>query len=492
MQIVSCPSCGAEVKFKSHAAVMAVCEFCRATLLKDAESVKNLGTMSSVLEDYSPIQIGTTGTVGARNFTVVGRIQLRYAEGMWNEWYVLYGDGGNGWLGDSSGLFTITAERNVAVALPGFDAIHVANAYHIDDQRYLASEKRSGECIAGQGELPFRVGTGWRIRVADFRSGPRFLTLDYTDGETPVVYTGVAVTLAEMRCQLLRDDEQIKASAGKYRGKVDALDCPSCGSTISYLPGVATNLVCPSCAAQLDAAGPEASVLAAGDKVAQMRTTIEIGAKANIHGSKCTVIGAMIRANSSDSQWTEYLVYSVNANFFWLIESDDGWYRADVMTHWPAWHPTASELARADKVDYEKTDDYIATVVAAAGAFNWRVAVGDTVHVMEFAHGKSSLAAEISAAEMTWSRSKPVAADQVTAWFSKAVKKTRPPKVRKRAPASGPTLSGTLGKFFWWLLGLNLIPLLFNFGATAMYLIMALLAICIPAMFTNVAGKDDE
>ena len=50
MQIVSCPSCGAEVKFRSHASVMAVCEYCNTRVLKDADAVKDLGKMSSVLE----------------------------------------------------------------------------------------------------------------------------------------------------------------------------------------------------------------------------------------------------------------------------------------------------------------------------------------------------------------------------------------------------------------------------------------------------------
>ncbi|UUZ50172.1 hypothetical protein LP420_09410 [Massilia sp. B-10] len=49
--------------------------------------------------------------------------------------------------------------------------------------------------------------------MADFRDGAAFLTLDYTDGPTPVVYSGQSVQLPELRCQLLRDDEQIKASS---------------------------------------------------------------------------------------------------------------------------------------------------------------------------------------------------------------------------------------------------------------------------------------
>jgi hypothetical protein len=57
---------------------MAVCEFCRAPCRQGADAVRDLGKMSAVLEDYSPIQIGTAGSYGGRAFTVVGRIQLRW------------------------------------------------------------------------------------------------------------------------------------------------------------------------------------------------------------------------------------------------------------------------------------------------------------------------------------------------------------------------------------------------------------------------------
>src|SRR5204862_1942155 len=94
--------------FRSAASVMAVCEYCRSTLLKDAESVKDIGKMSEVLEDYSPIQINTSGTFQGQNFTVVGRIQLRYDAGFWNEWYVLFDHGASAWLSDASGQYVFT------------------------------------------------------------------------------------------------------------------------------------------------------------------------------------------------------------------------------------------------------------------------------------------------------------------------------------------------------------------------------------------------
>nr|WP_303678499.1 hypothetical protein [Ralstonia mannitolilytica] len=57
----NCPACGAPVELKSAAAVMAVCSFCKSTLLRDGETLSDIGKMSAVLEDYARVQIGTTG-----------------------------------------------------------------------------------------------------------------------------------------------------------------------------------------------------------------------------------------------------------------------------------------------------------------------------------------------------------------------------------------------------------------------------------------------
>jgi hypothetical protein len=478
MQTISCPSCGAPVTLRSHASVMAVCGYCNTTVLKDAAAVKDLGKMSAVLEDFSPIQINTAGVAGGRQFTVVGRIQLRYSAGMWNEWYLLFDDGSSAWLGDSSGLYTLTTACASEGELPAFDAIAPGQRYKINGESFSAAEKRLADCIGGQGELPFRVGQGYQARVADLRSGAAFATLDYSDdADHPVLYTGQAVTLDELKCQLLRDDEQIKASAGKYRGKLDALDCPSCGSAIRYLPGVTTTLVCPACAAQLDAAGPQAQVLAAGERLEQVRTTIALGAQAKIGGNEYTVIGAMLRADEEGSEWTEYLLYGTRNGFFWLVETDEGWWRASVMPVWPEWSSTAATEVQCDKVRFRKLYEYRARVLFAAGAFNWRVAAGDQVQVVEFEGGQTRLAAELTADELTWSRSVPIAFDQITAWFGADVRADA-----NRAKGGGGTQALKPRTFMWWILGLNLIPLLLNFSGSVLYVLLAILALYLPGM----------
>lgn len=484
MQIVSCPSCGAEVTFRSHASVMAVCEYCSTRVLKDADSVKDLGKMSSVLEDYSPIKIGTAGVLGGRPFTVVGRIQLRYAAGMWNEWYLLFDDGKTSWLGDSSGLYTITAEYQGNVQLPAFEALVPGQSYPINGSPYIAAEIRTADCIGGQGELPFKVGDGYQARVADFRRGTEFITLDYSDGPQPVIYTGLSVTLDSLQCQLLRDDDTIQRAAGRYRGKLSALDCPACGSPIKYLPGVTANLVCPSCATQIDAASPKAEVIAAGERVAAVPLALELGATAKINNQEFTIMGMMRRSDEEGTEWNEYLMYGPRSGFSWLVETDDGWSGANVLSAWPMQYQPGAPAVTVDKVQFSRLYDYEAAVTYAVGAFNWRVSVGDVTQVEEFQAGQLRLASEATQQELTWSRSSPVSTDQLKAWFGDAFKgRTKGPS--NSQPFAHNSHRKTAKYIIWFMLAVNAIPLLTNFSGTWYLSAIGALAIYLPAIFLD-------
>lgn len=489
MQTVSCPSCGAEVNFRSHASVMAVCEYCNTRVLKEAGAVKDLGKISSVLEDYSPIQVGTSGVLGGRNFNVVGRIQLRYDAGMWNEWFIVFDDATSGWLGDASGQYTVTTLRKPDAQLPAFEDIQPGKPYQLVGARYMSADVRTAQCIGGQGELPFKVGDGWQAKVADFRRGSHFITLDYSDEGPPLMYTGVSVTLEAMQAQLLRDADEIKRTAGRYRGKLDALDCPNCGSQIKYLPGLTANLVCQSCQTEIDAASPKAEVIAVGRRQEEY-FTLPLGASGKLGNQDFTVIGVMRRADDEGSGWTEYLLYGSRNGFTWLVETADGWSRANVMDQWPEANVLDAQTVNFDKAGYSKLYDYNSVVTYAAGAFNWRVAVGDHTHVYEYKRQQVTLAAELTPTELGWSRSTPVAWDQLKAWFGDAVKGEDKASGEVAQDFSKGRYARSAKNWIIGILALNAIPLLFNFGGTIGVTILACLALYLPALVLD--AIDDQ
>ena len=472
--MIPCPNCGAQIQFRSPASVMAVCEYCKTTVLKELDAVKNLGKMSDVLEDYSPLQLNTSGIYGTHSFTIIGRLQLRYADGMWNEWYVMFENGKTAWLSDASGQYTMTTEVPASNDLPPFSALVPSQHYTLIGKSYTAADVRIADCIGGQGELPFKIGSGWQARVADFRAGQTFITLDYSESETPKVFAGKAVTLEELKCQLLRDDERIKAAAENIKGKVMPMTCPHCGSSTSFLPGLTSTLICPSCHSQLDTSGSIAQVLAIGKKIEQVYTTLSLGAQANIAGKAYEIIGILRRSDNENTEWTEYLLYSPKAGFLWIIETDDGWARATVLDEWPTWE--TEDVAVLNNTSFQKLYRYPARVSYAIGAFNWRVAIGYQTNNVEFQYGTFKLAAEITDTEMTWSHSTPISADQIHAWFGDTV------KAQKTATAD--TAKSTAIKFIWLVFLLNIIPI-FLAPIVIIPVLIGAAALYFPALFLD-------
>ena len=504
MNTVSCPNCGAPVTFRSAASVMAVCGFCQSTLVKDADAVRNIGRMADVLEDFSPIQINTSGTIDGRGFTVVGRIQLRYPAGFWNEWYVLDDHGEGAWLSDGSGQYTFTRGRRRCPMSRCRPSSNLAPGAPLDLGRapdgstllFIAGDVRAAQCTGGQGELPFTVGAGYAARVADFRRGNEFLTLDYSDdkgGSAAGRPDGLPRPLARAR----RDEAAVAArpraitdAAGRVKGKVTNLECPSCGASIAFSPGATSHLLCQTCHASLDVAGPVAEVLAAAKRVDAVVPTLPLGATGTIAAAQYTVIGFMRRAEIGEGgEWTEYLLYAPQRGFLWLVETDEGWERAQVLDTWPFWYTADQALLGGET--YRKLYDYQAVVKYAAGAFNWRVEVGDVNQVTEFQSGNAKLAAESDDSELNWSRSTPVSAADLTAWFGKQVD-------TRNVPSGPPSLvgrpAGGYRQVAKWLtillLAVNAIPILFSPGRALVIVILATIGLYFPAWMMDKASAE--
>ena len=500
MYQVACPSCGAQVSFRSAASVMAVCSYCQSTLLRDADSVRDIGKMSAVLEDYSPIQINTSGMFEGKRFGVVGRIQLEYADGYWNEWYALFDDGTACWLSDASGKYTLTVQSTIVPSeVPIFERIQPGGRLAFDGVGYIAADVRTARCTGGQGELPFKVGEGWEAKVADYRNGQRFVTLDYSDGATPTIYVGKAVTLETLACQLLREEAQIQQSAGKLRGSTANLECPNCGASIAYRPGLAQHLVCQTCHAEVGARAGQVEVLAKNEELEQRTTTLLLGDIAKIGGAEWTLIGLMEcrETGEESSTWVEYLLHNPQKGFQWIVESMEGWDLVTVLDEWP--EAAGSGQLRLRGQVFNKLYDYGAEVIWAAGAFNWRVHIGDRTSIADYKQGNMTLTAERTSSELNWSLAKRVAARDVLGWFGKAAQAAGLPKESAASLARSGIgdLGGELRKVAWVFTALIVLinlPILFAQGFNNIEIpALGLFALWFPVLkFADNSSGDDD
>ena len=68
----------------------AVCGFCRSVVVRSGDELRKIGESAEIFDDHSPLQLGASGKHQGAPFTLVGRLQYRYAEGTWNEWHALF------------------------------------------------------------------------------------------------------------------------------------------------------------------------------------------------------------------------------------------------------------------------------------------------------------------------------------------------------------------------------------------------------------------
>ncbi|MEC7118893.1 MAG: DUF4178 domain-containing protein [Pseudomonadota bacterium] len=414
----ACPSCGAPVPFRSAASVMAVCEYCQTTVLRDADSVRDQGKMSAVLEDYSPLQIGSSGVLNGLAFSLIGRLQLKYSDGMWNEWYLIFDDGSNGWLSDASGQYTLTRPVGEVLTAPTFEELSVNKPIFYKGRDYRVTDVRTADCVGGQGELPFAVGDGWQAKVADLRKDQQFLTLDYTEGLHPQGFEGDAYRLQDLQMQMLRDTDQMVATAGQVRGQMTSLSCPNCGSPVPYVAGVAEHLICPACRAEVAVTGDTATVLQTHKRLLSVNTLLELGDKAVIAHQHYAVLGiAQMNEVGEPTLWIEYLLYSTEAGFLWLVDEGHGkWSQVHVLNELPE-QKNGAVFWQGKRWSPEWI--YKSQVKYAIGAFNWRMKIGDVTELQSFKHGKQTLTAEKTTSEMNWSWAEPLSEATVRQWFGK-------------------------------------------------------------------------
>lgn len=200
-----CPSCGAELPFQSSISLLAVCAYCGTMALRKDLNLTDLGKVAQLLPDGSPLQIHTEGRYQDAAFSVIGRIQMRYPEGFWNEWHIRFDETRTGWLGEAQGLYAVSFEVKNAPTLPAFKDIVIGQEFLIEDAAYRARDKKEAAYISAEGELPFRVPLGETGRFADLSgSGGRFATIDYSE-TPPLAYVGRYVEFDELKLTRLKE-----------------------------------------------------------------------------------------------------------------------------------------------------------------------------------------------------------------------------------------------------------------------------------------------
>lgn len=465
MKIGKCPACGAPVKFRSAASVLAVCEYCTSTLLRQGEVLENLGKMAALQDDPTLIQLATEGSYKNVHFAVIGRIQLRYEDGLWNEWYLLFDDQRSGWLGEAGGEYYVTFEAPGVKTPPAYSEIAVEQYIPFDSGApFQVTDIEAATCIAGEGELPFTVGPGYEAPVVDLRRGPEFATIDYSDAE-PRVYFGERVEGSTLKLTNLKVPEAEEQAEAKDMGLL-AFDCPNCGSPLKLSNDKSKSYGCPSCGSLLDLTNRKAQLVAKAQSALEFSPPLELGSKGKLDGAEWEVIGYMRRAASSFS-WSEYLLFSRGKGYRWLSESSGHWSYL-----WNCTQPAKAVGTSAwyGNQEFEHFEGYQAQVTHVLGEFYWKVRFGDSAEANDYIAPPQILSSEKTPREVTWTVGRYMPVAEVQSVFKPAKALPAPRGIAPNQPNPYAGEPARLWKWFCYLtVAILALQLGFAFRSTKVY-----------------------
>lgn len=470
----SCPSCGAPLRFRGASSIVAVCGFCKSTLVREGAKLENIGKQADLLPDASPIRIGTDGRHKGTGFTVVGRIQYRYGAGLWNEWHVLVSDRTSAWLSDANGEYTITYLRPPE-AVPEFASLKPGAQVKLDKGTFTVTNLEAAEVVAGEGELPFRFDGGWGANVVDLQGeGNRFATIDYSEGK-PLVYSGEKLPFDAFSFSGLRDNDRI----GFTTGRALAFKCGGCGAPVeSHLTSTEV-VACASCGTVTDVSKGVGEIVQKNElNLKAAAPSIPLGSAGSWKGIKYEVVGFLRKSTySGDARyhWLEYLLHNTEQGYAWIVEYQGHFNFVKTAAELPKKGKT---IAGKDNVTYlgrpfRHFASAIPTVQALAGEFYWRVKTGDEAETDDYVAPPLMLSSEKTGKEITWSLGEYVSRP-AELWKAFGVKGSPPAPVGIYPNQPSPH-TGSTGRYW------KLMFILFGAAVLAQFTFMGMNAIADPA-----------
>ena len=424
--------------------------------------------MADLLEDASLIQIGTEGKFRGQHFGVIGRIQLQHESGLWNEWHILFDDGRNAWLSEAGGEYVVSAQVVVNEAIPAFEILLPETVVTLAGRSFSVTDLETARCIAGQGELPFKVEAGYDVNTADLRSQDRFLTIDYSE-TPPLVFVGHPTPYKDLNLANLRDVPD-PAQGGAPNIQARAFNCPHCAAPLTIHSSAIESLGCESCGSIIGVENENLKLLARAAQTVHEVPTLPLGSKGVLHGVEWEIIGFLKRRTTVggvDYDWAEYLLFSAGEGFAWLVEDQGHWNYARTVSEIPR-VSRGTEKFKYQGSDFRRFNAGEAEVVYVVGEFYWRVSVGERCETEDFISPPLMLSREVSQKEVTWSQGEYLDAETLVAAFRPKQPLPRAIGVYANQPNPGEERHRRVCSMFWkWALLATVVQLAFIFLGAA-------------------------
>jgi DNA-directed RNA polymerase subunit RPC12/RpoP len=204
IQQYNCPSCGAPLPQKFRYTRLLVCDYCKSTILLNADSLQCLQEKVLLTDYHSLIKLHSFFFWNQTKMEVIGRIRYQYDSGFWDEWLLL--DTANSyeywWLHEDEGDFTMFIENpeEMIENFYRYDELKVGAEVRINNTNLLnvfLCEKSEASVMGYEGEIPYPVRTGEKIYYVDGFCGGKIVSLEFIDKKC-YVYIGTPLGITDV------------------------------------------------------------------------------------------------------------------------------------------------------------------------------------------------------------------------------------------------------------------------------------------------------
>lgn len=462
-----CPNCGAPVAFQSAASPVAICGYCRSTVVRDGDALRKIGESAELFDDRSALQLGTSGQFQNRGFTLIGRLQLGYGgsgatdvEGRWNEWHALFDDQRNGWLSEDNDQYVFVFDVDGDPDAPPSVQLQPGRSVQLAGKPWRVASRVQARALAAEGELPSPPALGVAVPIVDLRNEQdQVATLEYPESGPPKLSIGQSVRLDALQLKNLRDG----FGAGTQTLHAQGFPCPECGAPIEVKLAETQSLTCGNCKSVVDVSKGVGAELTAYRQGQTFEPLIPLGRTGvlSIAGGPAVpwqVVGFAVKNGQSEDDafsWRDYLLYNRQEGFAFLVDSSEGWVGFRTLTGVPSGVGDVTWQG----IRFRRTESYLATVVFVEGEFYWKVDRSQQTRTVDFVGPDGRrLSREQNESEVVWSQGQMLPAATIQQAFALEAS-----SIPVNLADVRPTTSGArLGSWVVWLIVIIIVLILLS------------------------------
>jgi hypothetical protein len=430
-------------------------------LIVNEAAVRALGEMALLVETPSCLAVGWPARCLGREIRVLGRMQYRYASGLWDEWWVQFVDNqSSAWISQDEGEYMLEVPISSKWPVPNYDAVKPGDEVRFAKRKLWVEEKDRAEMVGMQGEVPLDAGPGRPMRYLDLTDNKVKATIEYFDDGNHLAFRGKYLGPRQLESDV--DPQVVESGSAAYPPppqlrpqskktkivkSVDGLNpqtvsCTSCGGSVEIRDADGTVMViCRYCGSALDVTAPGGAQLLYESEQKKLPFPIEIGARGRLRGVDYVALGRLRYREADDSGvyvWDAMQLLSDEHGYAFLELENGHWMLFTDLRHPVSFNPrlaTPKQKVHFQGQGYKVFETSAARVTYVEGELSWVARLGDVVHYMDAIRPPTLLSAEWTDTEMEWSLGTYCTPDEIVDAFQlPPEKRTRPQGVAPAQP----------------------------------------------------------